>query len=754
MISKGNKRSIVTAVATIVGAAMTVPVMAQLEEVVVTATKREQTLQDIPISIQAISGDYVDEFNMTDIQDVAGTIPNVIIGYGITAQSVNIRGLGSGQDRSFEQSVGMFIDGVYLPRSRQYRNPFFDIERVEIMRGPQSVVHGLNSTAGAISVLTRRNEGGDPFEASVMADTELEYGGYGVTATAGGGLTDSFGVRASVRASDYDGFLTNNANGEEATREDTLVRLNAVWNLSESVALTGKFETSEYESSLGVGEIYGGVSSLLEPNDGVLNWQQAADATTVDIFGILPVSEPGIKSQYDLYSLGLEWNLGGSRLDVLVAGSEFEYDIALDLDTTTLGIIDAGIDEDYEQTSVEARISSLGGNAIDYIAGIYYHDTSLRNAQPNIYGQGALGPGVALESTGIFEVDSTLLSPFLQATWNVSESFRLSGGARYSDEEKDVLRDSRCNLGLIGTATLVPAPAPLAAALCPSADLDGYTDKRSSTNFMWELAAQWDLSESTMVYAKASDSAKAGGFSSSTSAQRGQLEYGDESALGLEAGIKARSADGAFEWNLSVFRTEFDDLQVNSFDVQVVDGVVSTRPRITNAAEAVSQGIEADGRWAAADWLTLGASVAFLDAEYDKFTEGNCNSAITSPSGICDLSGQSLPYAPDMQATLFGDLRAPLFEGVDLTGGFTVAYSDDYLTEGTIDPLMTQGSYTRVDAHVGIAGRNDSWSISLIGKNLTEEEILGSSQGFGTYYLGYLEPPRTLFIRATLNFGG
>ena len=170
MKTEKNKKLISLAVAAVVTGSIAAPAMAVLEEVVVTATKREQTLQDIPVSIQAISGEFVDEFNMTDIQDIAGTVPNVIIGYGITAQSVNIRGLGAGQDRSFEQSVGMFIDGVYLPRSRQYRNPFFDIERVEIMRGPQSVVHGLNSTAGAISVLTRRNEGGDPFEASIMAD--------------------------------------------------------------------------------------------------------------------------------------------------------------------------------------------------------------------------------------------------------------------------------------------------------------------------------------------------------------------------------------------------------------------------------------------------------------------------------------------------------------------------------------------------------------------------------------------------------
>ena len=125
----------------------------KLEEVTVTATKREQSIQDIPISIQAITGEAIDDFAVTNIQDLSARVPNLIIGYGITAQSVSIRGLGSGQDRSFEQSVGMFSDGVYLPRSRQYRNPFFDVERVEVMRGPQAVLQGLNSTAGAISAL-------------------------------------------------------------------------------------------------------------------------------------------------------------------------------------------------------------------------------------------------------------------------------------------------------------------------------------------------------------------------------------------------------------------------------------------------------------------------------------------------------------------------------------------------------------------------------------------------------------------------
>jgi outer membrane receptor protein involved in Fe transport len=720
-----------------------------LEEVMVTATKREQTIQDIPISIQAVTGEMLNEYAISNIQDLSASIPNLIIGYGITAQSVTIRGLGSGQDRSFEQSVGMFIDGVYLPRSRQYRNPFFDIERVEVMRGPQAVIHGLNSTAGAISVISRRNEGGDAFNAEFIADTEFEYGGYGFTATAGGGLGESFGLRAAVKVSDYDGWMVNNFDGtENGDMEDTLVRVSAVWNLTDAVGLTGKIEHSEYDLFGGPGEIYGGIATILEPNDGIVNWQQTVDETLIDPLGVLPLSYPGVSSEYDLYSLGLDWEIGSNTFSVLAARSEFTYDTSLDLDTTFLNVIDAGIDEDYEQTSIEAKWVSNSGGAFDYIVGLYYHDTSLRNAQPNIYGQAAIGAGTALEATGIFEVDSKLISPYFQGVWSFSDNMRLTFGARYSDEDKDVYRDSRCFFAILPD-TLVP----FSISLCPSPDLDGFTDSRSSSNFMPEAALQWDFSETSMLYGKISDSAKAGGFSSSTNSSRDDLEYDDESALGLEIGLKSRSADGRVEWNLTAFRTEFKDLQVNSFRVEVVDGVTRTFPKISNAAKAISKGIEADVRIATTDWLILGASAAFLDAKYDDFPDGNCNSVNANPSGTCDLTGYTLPYAPDFQATVFADLLVPLGSSINLVGGFNISYSDSYLTEGTLDPFMTQASYTRVDARIGIAAASNRWAITLVGKNLGDEVVIGSSQGFGSYNLAYTEPPRRIFLQGTLRFG-
>jgi iron complex outermembrane receptor protein len=270
---------------------------------------------------------------------------------------------------------------------------------------------------------------------------------------------------------------------------------------------------------------------------------------------------------------------------------------------------------------------------------------------------------------------------------------------------------------------------------------------------MPEVAIQWDKSDNTMLYAKVSDSAKAGGFASSTNALPENLEYGDESALGFEAGLKSRLAGGTAEFNLAVFHTEFKDLQVNSFLVETIDNIVRTTPVITNAAKATSQGIEANARWAATDWLTLGGAVAFLDAEYDKFDRAPCNPSNATENGICDLSGQTLLFAPDVSGNVFADIVAPISNRMNFVAGVSLSYSDSYFTEGSLDPVGLQDSFTRIDARAGIAAPDERWSVTVIGKNLGDEAIAGYTQPFGTYYLGYLEPPRLIYLQAMVRFG-
>lgn len=246
-------------------AVLLTPVYAQgvLEEVIVTATKRELSEQDIPISIETVAGDYIRNMSVNDLNDLDEAVPNLTVGYGITTQAITIRGLGTGQERSFEQAVGMFIDGFYMPRSRQYQSPFLDVQRVEVARGPQAVIHGLNATAGAISIVTNKTRPGDPFFAEMTADYELEYGGGSVIGVIGGSPSESLGLRAAIKYADRDGFFENTYTGvDEGDTDEVMARVSAVWDLDSNVTLTLKYEHGSAEMEGNTGEIYGTPGAL------------------------------------------------------------------------------------------------------------------------------------------------------------------------------------------------------------------------------------------------------------------------------------------------------------------------------------------------------------------------------------------------------------------------------------------------------------------------------------------------------------
>lgn len=270
---------------------------------------------------------------------------------------------------------------------------------------------------------------------------------------------------------------------------------------------------------------------------------------------------------------------------------------------------------------------------------------------------------------------------------------------------------------------------------------------------MPEVVVQWDANDNSMIYGKIGTSAKAGGFATASTILESAWEYDDETVITYELGYKARFGGGVAEFNAVLFRSEYEDLQVNSFITQGA----STVGIVSNAGETTNQGLEIDGRWAATDWLVLGGSAAYLDAEYSEYGAGACyvGEATSDPSGtICDKTGDTPPYAPEFSGTLFADVAFPLGASLELTGNVTAAYSDEYYTDGTLDPVGVQDSYTRVSARVGIGAEDGKWDISVIGRNLTEEEVLDVSQPLFGYYLGYLGAPRTIAVQATYRFGG
>ena len=768
-----------------VAAALVAPVafaQIELEEVIVTATKREESSQDIPLSIEIVGGEQMADMGIVDFTELQSTVPNLNVAYGITTQVIAIRGLGSGQERSFEQSVGMFIDGFYMPRSRQYQSPFFDVARVEVARGPQSAIHGLNSTAGAISIVTNRTMPGDPFVADITAEGELEYGGGSISAIIGGSAGESFGLRAALKFSDRDGYFENSFTGQdEGDLEDTLARITAVWQASDAATVTLKYETAERDMDGNTGELFNFAAGRSEePGDNRLDFRRSSNGCAADPLGLLGgLTVPGLysdtcprqRTDLETFLAKVDWDLGWSDLTVLAGRSEFTYDITVDLDTTSDAFVDSGIDENFEQDAFEVRLTSSGDGNVDWIAGLYWHDWENFNENPATFGPGTLGGllsaagpfgfNAAVHTTATFDQSSDLKSLFGQATWHVSDRLRVIGGARWTDEKKTSAYTVPCALIVVDSGTVIPQELPGPLGLCNSNPaVDGLSISRSTDNFLPELAVQWDANEDVMLYAKLGESAKSGGFTSSTrnpaaSWSPRDQEYDDEEVFGFEVGMKSRWLDDRLEFNVAAYDTEFDDLQVNTFTP--IGMVISQR--VTNAAKASSKGVEMDLRYAATEYLQLGVSAAFQDVEYDNFVNGTCSiaSGLASP---CDQSGTPLPLAADYSANAYADFAMPIGSGnLEFVARLNVYASDGYFTDAAQEPAGEQDSYTKVDARVGIAAADGRWEVALVGRNLTDERVLGASQSFFNNlfqptYLGYLEPPRTILLQARYRFGG
>ena len=780
-----------TALATI-AASLILPSVAhaQLDEIVVTATKAEKSLQDVPLSIEAVTGEFLRDFNITDLKTLSDNIPTLTISTALTSTNVSMRGVGSGQERSFEQSVGMFIDGQYMPRSRQYISPFFDVEQVEVVKGPQAVYFGLNSTSGAIAIKTNKTEPGEGFEAFVTADAGLDIGGQGFEA--GWGVSgDKVGFRVAGKFSDYDGYFTNTTLGtEEGAERSVLVRGTAVVDVTEGIRLTGKVEHSDFRSLGHVGELFDDPLSR-EAGDGVLNYIRSSGGTRLPTGAASGIynegGQPGTFIDTNNVVLTGEVDLAGGQLVATAGFSDFTYNFNLDLDTSAADGADAAINETYNQDSIDVRWSSDPSKNYQLLVGGYYQSANWFNLQPVTIGTDFLIPGAGpnaliaiitmsqptadfLYPQGLIlnqgsdnNVDSSLVSLYGAVSFDLSDRLSGSVGARWAEQEKNLSRNNLCFF-TDGTGTIRTEPASVptldAFNLCPNIQLSGLERTRKSDNFMPEASLNYDLNDEVTVFARVGKSAKSGGFASSGSFDIANLNYGDETVWGYEAGLKSRLMGGKAEINVTAFRSDYKDLQVNSF---IVGPPPTNLPVsiITNAGKVKSQGIELDGRLFVNDSITMGAAAALLDASYVDFDNAPCDrdpsdDTAGTISG-CNFTGRSTPFAPNFSGNIYMNLDHNMGGDFSLIGSAKLAYSGSYFTDGTLEAAGVQDAWTKIDASIGIAHAK-GWELSLIGTNVTDEAVLGSSQGFASVagspgaLLGYLEKPRQVLVRAKWQY--
>ncbi len=755
-------------------AASTIPALAQddgqpiLEEITVTAAYREQGLQDVPVSVSAVTGDMIVNASLQKAEDIQFLVPNFSVTETGISTNIFIRGIGSGINQGFEQSVGTYIDGVHYGRAQQARAPFLDLERVEVLRGPQSILFGKNSVAGALNITTAKPT--DEFTGSIFASNEFEDEETIVEAILSGPLSDSLRGRVAVRKRDLDGYMTNATLGrDEPNREDWSVRATLELDLTPDLMATLKAEVGEFDVMGRHIEVINEQPAIAGPFAPLgLRYSEIL----VGVFGQDPsaanVVQDDVRSsngdwsfnESTAYVLTLDWALGDYELKSISAFSDFEYHEHCDCDFTSASIFGAALQEQYEQFSQEFRLSSPLMDAYDYILGVYYQTSEHNYADQIIVPADSVlipalgaGPAAATKADRLAKVDADVLSAFAQFNWNVSDAFTFQIGGRITKDE----RDGRRTLAILNQDGSPLAPAQAAAAivyaggfgitsenlvaLAPVSPTAAFlvgqlgslpvSGTRDKTKFSPEIKAVWDASDSTMLYASWARGFKSGGFDFRANNRNfypdmaTSFEFDDEEATNFELGGKFTVAGGAAEINAAAFSTDFKDLQISIFD-----GVLGFN--VGNAATAEIIGLEVDGRWAATDKLIITGGFALTDFEFTDFKNGQCYfgqapNVDFDGNGIpelCDYTGNSNQMVSDFQGNVAFNFVFPVFDDMEFTAIADVFYTSKYDAAATFDPALVQDDYAMYNLRLGIGPTDGAWEIAVLGKNLGDERVL------------------------------
>ena len=776
----------------------------QLEEIVVTAAYRAQGLQDVPVSVSAVSGDTIADTGIQRAEDIQFLVPNFSTTETGIGSNTFIRGIGSGINQAFEQSVGTYIDGVYYGRAQQIRSPFLDLERIEVLRGPQSILFGKNSVAGALSVTTAKPT--ESFGASIQVSNEFEDSETIVEGMISGPFSETVRGRLAARTRDLDGYMQNATLGRaEPQREDWSLRGTLEVDVTPDLTATFKAEIGEFDVTGRHIEIVNEQPAAVGPFTG-LQYNQILSNVFGQDSSVSNVVRDDIRSsngdfsfnESSTYALTIDWNIGEFAFKSITATSIFEYEEFCDCDFTGANVFGAALQEKYDQFSQDFRLSSpLGGN-FDYIVGAYFQ-TSDHDFQDQIIvgANSLLVPAINAQSAGagdlvagtqaarIATVDADVLSAFAQFNWHISDVFTVQLGGRITQDERDGFRSMtiEADSGSPLPAAQVGAPLVYAnafgisstnlAALGPTGaffiDALGtlpVSGNRDKTKFSPEVKGVWTVNEDAMLYATWANGFKSGSFDFRANNRSlypdmaTSFEFDDEEATNFELGGKFKLGNTA-EFNVAAFFTDFENLQISIFD-----GVLGFN--VGNAATAEILGLEVDGRWAANEYLTISGGFAVMDFEFTDFRNGQCYFGQApnvdldgdGTNELCDYTGKSNQLVSDLQGNLTFDFDFPIANEMELNAQLNLFYTGEYDASATFDPGLVQDAYSMVNARVGLGSESGSWEVAVLAKNLSDERVLqfggdtplaGSTFGAKSNYAFYGRG-RTITLQGMFRF--
>jgi outer membrane receptor protein involved in Fe transport len=692
-----------------------------LEEVIVTAQIREQSLQDVPISVSAIDGEVIEDRSVDNLQSLSASIPNFMVVETQIDTSISIRGVRSGANKGFEQSVPMNFDGVTYPRSQLARTPLVDLERVEVLRGPQPTLFGKNAIGGAVSVTSAKPT--EEFEGKFSTSFESEHDESQSLVVLSGPLSDDLLGRLTVSTREMDGWITNQRMKRvEPQRDETYIRGQLAWTDSNDIDYNLKVETADFDSvgyamealapQDGYGLVFAGPIAVETNEDWVRSSGETFSQNTMDNF---------------VFTSNIPLDNGGTLTSIT---SMVEYDSyeVLDVDYVALEILDGtNQTEKYEQTSQEIRYTSPGGEDLDYIVGAYFQsaDVDVTDYVPLGSFLALAGPPVSmLVGTNwdrLYKQSSEMYSVFGQADINLEGNWRLTVGARYSNEDKDGSR----NLTLDGTGTAL-AGSPMLNVLWAAVLNVGphnIASSRSESSFDPMVRLSYDLSDNAQMYVSYTEGSKAGGFDirgnsipgTPLVSSAGGWEFEEEKATNIEWGYKMKSDRASFDF--TYFTTEYEDLQTSVFD-----GVLGFK--VGNASAAELDGFEMQGRYLIAEGLEFYGSLASLNYEFTDWKNSQCAYGEVATNGIyCDRSGASVILAPEDTANAGFAYETVLSNNWVLDANLNVDYSSEYFITTNLDKNIKENGYSKVGLVLGLESSDGKWRLSLIGDNLTDERI-------------------------------
>jgi iron complex outermembrane recepter protein len=650
-----------------------------IEEVTVTAQKRAESLQDVPIAITAFNQDMLKEAGIEGIDNVAQFTPGFsMTSYNKSTPQPYIRGIGTNTSGAGDDaSVAMFIDDVYISRAGAYDSNLFDLERVEVLRGPQGTLYGKNVVGGALNITTRKPNT-EEFEARIRVDAG-NYNKRGLQAFMTGPLSETVAGKLSFSTAERDGFVENTLTGNDLRDEDTQsARAGLVWDASETLSVSWNWDASKVRES-GVGRVINGeplfASPVLTPslNDRDKTDTQNDGYTDRDVWGT------SLKVEWE-QDYGTWTSVTGYR----TSDYEFTDDLvpALELSGFNLNYLTNFTEEQEKQFSQELRLASNGEGAFEWTAGLYYFKDDIDRLE--LWDSVALGGGIGqVDATNKTESKAV----FGQLSYNL-EDWRFTVGGRYTRETKE--------------ATLVgEGVEPLYLQLF--SDFDAKADK-SWNNFSGKLSVDYTGLENTLIYVSLSEGFKSGAFNSIAGTKTGaETPLDPELATQIELGIKSQWFDDRLRINAVLFDIDYEDLQVfHSVGFDVI---------VENAGQATSKGAELEVIALPVEGLELSASYSYLDARYDEFL-----------SGGVDNSGNKLTRSPKNAYTLSSSYSMPLGDAGELN------FRLDYVNQGELYIAASNSDLSKLDgyelynARVSFQSADEAWELALWGKNLTDEE--------------------------------